>query len=141
MPRCPLSTAAGVHGVRHGLSIGRRLRPLAQPVREWAEAQRTRPLLVRPRLLVKDVALPDRFRLAATAGRLGKLVRAALPGELRGMLELLPADLPPAQPLPEIFPAVGKRRGRVTRCLQAAYSRSSPPNQLGYAACPGTEWY
>jgi glycolate oxidase iron-sulfur subunit len=44
---------------------------------------------------------------------LGKLVRAALPAELRAMLELLPAELPPAQPLPEIFPAVGKRRARV----------------------------
>jgi glycolate oxidase iron-sulfur subunit len=65
------------------------------------------------RLVKETLPYPDRFRLAAAAGRLGKLVRAALPSELRGMLELLPADLPPAQPLPEIFPAVGKRRARV----------------------------
>jgi glycolate oxidase iron-sulfur subunit len=88
---------------------------LLGPFRARAEAQRTRPLLSEAtRQLVKEtLPYPERFRLAATAGRLGKLVRAALPGELRAMLELLPPDLPPAQPLPEIFPAVGKRRGRV----------------------------
>ena len=127
MPRCPLSTA-GVHGVRHGLSIGRRLRPLAQPVPSGRK--RSAHGRVRPRLLVKDVALPDRFRLAATAGRLGKLVRAALPGELRGMLELLPADLPPAQPLPEIFPAVGKRRGRVA-LLAGCVQQVLAPKSIG----------
>jgi glycolate oxidase iron-sulfur subunit len=108
--RC-LGCMACVTACPSGVAYGH----LLSPFRERAEAQRARPLLSEAtRLLVKEtLPYPDRFRLAATAGRLGKLVRAALPGELRGMLELLPADLPPAQPLPEIFPAVGKRRGRV----------------------------
>lgn len=88
---------------------------LLAPFRARAEAQRTRPPLdAATRRLVKEtLPYPDRFRLAARAGRLGKVAAWALPGELRGMLELLPANMPPAQPLPEIFPAVGKRRGRV----------------------------
>jgi glycolate oxidase iron-sulfur subunit len=108
--RC-LGCMACVTACPSGVAYGH----LLSPFRERAEAKRTRPLLSEAtRQLVKEtLPYPDRFRLAATAGRLGKLVRAALPGELRGMLELLPANLPPAQPLPEIFPAIGKRRGRV----------------------------
>src|SRR5512134_2571179 len=104
---CMACVTACPSGVAYGHLLG--------PFRQRAEGQRVRPLLNEAtRQLVKEtLPYPERFRLAATAGRLGKLVRAALPGELRGMLELLPADLPPAQPLPEIFPAVGKRRGRV----------------------------
>jgi glycolate oxidase iron-sulfur subunit len=88
---------------------------LLSPFRARAEAQRTRPLLdAATRRVVKEtLPYPDRFRLAAKAGRLGKLAAAALPAELRNMVALLPANLPPAQPLPAVYPAVGKRRGRV----------------------------
>ncbi len=88
---------------------------LLSSFRSRAEMGRTRPFLREAtRQLVKEtLPYPDRFRLAAGAGRLGKLVAAALPTELRAMLALLPAELPPAQPLPEIFPAIGKRRARV----------------------------
>ena len=108
--RC-LGCMACVTACPSGVAYGH----LLSPFRQRTESQRTRPPLKEvTRLLVKEtLPYPDRFRLAAAAGRLGKLVRAALPSELRGMLELLPATLPPAQPLPEIFPAIGKRRGRV----------------------------
>ncbi len=108
--RC-LGCMACVTACPSGVAYGH----LLSPFRQRAEAQRTRPPLNEAtRQLVKEtLPYPDRFRLAASVGRLGKLVRAALPGELRGMLELLPATLPPAQPLPELFPAIGKRRGRV----------------------------
>jgi glycolate oxidase iron-sulfur subunit len=108
--RC-LGCMACVTACPSGVAYGH----LLSPFRQRAEGQRTRPLLneTTRRLVKETLPYPERFRLAAAAGRLGKLVRAALPGELRGMLELLPADLPPAQPLPEIFPAIGKRRGRV----------------------------
>ena len=104
---CMACVTACPSGVAYGHLLG--------PFRQLAEAQRERPVLseVTRQLVKETLPYPERFRLAATAGRLGKLVRAALPGELRGMLELLPPALPPAQPLPEIFPAVGKRRGRV----------------------------
>jgi glycolate oxidase iron-sulfur subunit len=108
--RC-LGCMACVTACPSGVAYGH----LLSPFRARAEAQRTRPLLSEAtRQLVKEtLPYPDRFRLAARAGRLGKLVAAALPGELRGMLDLLPPTLPPAQPLPEIYPAQGKRRGRV----------------------------
>jgi glycolate oxidase iron-sulfur subunit len=110
LDRC-LGCMACVTACPSGVAYGH----LLSPFRARAEAQRTRPLLGEAtRQLVKEtLPYPDRFRLAAAAGRLGRLVRVALPAELRGMLELLPVELPPAQPLPEIFPAVGKRRGRV----------------------------
>src|SRR5512134_437625 len=69
---------------------------LLAPFRARAEAQRTRPTLdaATHRLVNETLPYPDRFRLAAKAGRLGKVAAWALPGELRGMLELLPASLP-----------------------------------------------
>jgi glycolate oxidase iron-sulfur subunit len=66
---------------------------------------------------------PGRFRLAALSGPAGKLVQGALPGPWRAMLDLLPDSLPPARPLPEIYPAEGPRRARVALlagCVQQA---------------------
>jgi glycolate oxidase iron-sulfur subunit len=116
--RC-LGCMACVTACPSGVAYGH----LLSPFRAKAETQRARPLLSEAtrRLVKETLPYPDRFRLAATAGRLGKIVRGALPGELRGMLDLLPATLPPAQPLPEIFPATGRRRGRVallSGCVQ-----------------------
>ena len=88
---------------------------LLSPFRARAEAQRTRPFMSQAtRLLVKEtLPYPDRFRAAVLAGKLGKLTRALLPAELSAMLDLLPAELPKAPPLPEFYPAEGKRRARV----------------------------
>lgn len=88
---------------------------LLTPFRARAEALRMRSPVneVAHRLVKETLPYPDRFRIAAGAGRLGKLVAAALPAELRSMLDLLPAGLPAVQPLPEIYPPVGKLRGRV----------------------------
>jgi glycolate oxidase iron-sulfur subunit len=108
--RC-LGCMACVTACPSGVAYGH----LLSPFRARTEAQRSRPLLseAQRRLVMETLPYPDRFRLAATAGRLGKLVQAALPGELRGMLALLPQSLPPAQPLPDVFPTTGRRRGRV----------------------------
>jgi glycolate oxidase iron-sulfur subunit len=85
------------------------------PFRARAEALRSRPALSQvTRTLVKEtLPYPDRFRLAAQGGRLGKLVRGVLPVELRSMIDLLPGGLPKAEPLPALYPAQGKRRARV----------------------------
>jgi glycolate oxidase iron-sulfur subunit len=98
---------------------------LLGPFRERAEVRRIRPpLAAATRRLVKEtLPYPGRFRLAAAAGGLGKLAAGILPAELAGMVNLLPASLPPAQPLPDFFPAVGRRRGRVALlagCVQQA---------------------
>jgi glycolate oxidase iron-sulfur subunit len=104
---CMACVTACPSGVAYGHLLG--------PFRARAEQERTRPLLdeATRRLLMETLPYPDRFRLAVGAGRLGKWAAAVLPAELRTMLELLPATLPPAQPLPEFYPAIGKRRGRV----------------------------
>jgi glycolate oxidase iron-sulfur subunit len=56
---------------------------------------------------------PNRFRLAASLGRLGKPFKSILPKPLQAMLELVPDVIPSAYKLPEFVPAIGKRRARV----------------------------
>ncbi len=60
---------------------------------------------------------PRRFKIAATVGRLTKGLKWLAPKSLRPMLDLVPDELPAAEHLPELTPAVGPRRGRVA--LQA----------------------
>lgn len=88
---------------------------LLTPFRARAEESRKRTPLERlTRLLVREtLPYPGRFRLAATLGRLAQPVRNLLPQPLGAMLDLLPASLPPTQPLPTLYPAVGAKRARV----------------------------
>ena len=83
--------------------------------RALTEAQRERPLLDRltRKMIVETLPYPDRFRRAVQTGKWGKRFSRLLPEPLQAMLRLLPASLPPSQPLPEVYPAKGKRRGRV----------------------------
>ncbi|MCS6909761.1 MAG: heterodisulfide reductase-related iron-sulfur binding cluster [Anaerolineales bacterium] len=74
-------------------------------------------------LVHETLPYPDRFRLAALTGRMGKPVQGALPGPFQAMLNLLPDELPSAQPLPSLYPAEGRRRARVALlagCVQQA---------------------
>lgn len=81
----------------------------------------TEPLRARPamdrlarRLVRETLPYPDRFRAAATTGKLARPFKGALPGQLAAMLALLPDDIPPqGEPLAEVYPAVGQRRARV----------------------------
>ena len=88
---------------------------LLTPFRARAEQERSRSPLDRTvRTLVKEtLPYPDRFRLAAQSGRIGRWMRNLLPGEIGAMLDLLPETLPAAPPLPELYPAQGTRRARV----------------------------
>lgn len=73
------------------------------------------------RLVRETLPYPNRFRQAVRAGRAGQALRRALPASLGIMMDLLPASLPKAEPLPEIYPAQRTRRGRVallTGCVQ-----------------------
>lgn len=64
-------------------------------------------------LIRKTLPYPSRFRLAAGVGKLAHPFQGILPVELRSMLDMLPPQLPAANPLPDIFPAKGKLRARV----------------------------
>ena len=100
VPACP-------SGVGYGdLLIG--YRALTEPARQ-------RPLLdrVARTMIVETLPYPNRFRLAVASGKVGRLFRGVLPEKLGAMLGLLPPSLPKAKPLPEVYPAKGKRRARV----------------------------
>ncbi|MSU46143.1 MAG: glycolate oxidase subunit GlcF [Lacunisphaera sp.] len=107
-PACP----SGVH-----------YRDLISPFRAVAQAKfkRTPGEKLRRFLAAQTIPYPARFRLAALAGRLGKLMRPLLPRSLRPMVDLVPAMLPPAESWPGVTPPQGERRARVallTGCAQ-----------------------
>lgn len=114
---CQGCVTACPSGVRYG--------DLVTAFRAYAEARRKRPFMVQMRraLVRQTIPYPDRFRVAATAGKLGKAMAGLVPAELRGMLSLLPDRMPPARPLPTFYPAEGPRRARVALlagCVQQA---------------------
>ncbi|MGC8779756.1 MAG: (Fe-S)-binding protein [Anaerolineae bacterium] len=114
---CQGCVTACPSGVRYG--------DLVTAFRAHAETQRKRPLMVRVRrtLVRETIPYPNRFRVAAVAGKVGKAVEGLVPAELRSMLSLLPDALPPARPLPAFYPAEGPRRARVALlagCVQQA---------------------
>ncbi|MCL4870603.1 MAG: glycolate oxidase subunit GlcF [Anaerolineae bacterium] len=83
--------------------------------RAWAEEKRSRPLtekMVRT-VVGQTLPYPGRFRAAAALGRLSQPLRPLLPRPFQPMFDLLPGQLPPAQPLPGLYPAQGERRARV----------------------------
>lgn len=88
---------------------------LVTPFRAQAEDQRGRQLSERAvrRLIHETLPYPGRFRLAVGLGRLARPLRGLLPDTFAPLFDLLPPGLPPAAPLPEVFPAQGERRARV----------------------------
>ncbi|MDE2089345.1 MAG: glycolate oxidase subunit GlcF [Gammaproteobacteria bacterium] len=98
---------------------------LMDHAREHIEETYRRPLFDRMLrgVLAQILPYPGRLRLAVRAARLIKSLAFAMPSKIRGMLEFLPNELPPASPndTPQIFPASGERRRRVallTGCVQ-----------------------
>ena len=100
VPACPSEVAYG------DLLVG---------YRAMQESERERPPLdaAARKMVIETLPYPRRFRLAARAGKLGKWLAPALPGAFSAMLNLLPDDLPPSQPPPEVLPAQGERRAVV----------------------------
>jgi glycolate oxidase iron-sulfur subunit len=98
-------------------------RDLLSPFRAVAQAhfKRSPGEKVRRFLAAQTIPFPNRFRLAALAGRIGKLLRPLVPRALRPMLDLVPDELPEQQSWPLVTPATGERRARVallTGCAQ-----------------------
>jgi glycolate oxidase iron-sulfur subunit len=90
---------------------------LVDQARVHIEATYTRPLgdrLLRS-LLAAVLPRPGLFRLALVGGRLARPFMALLPGRLRGMIAMAPANLPSPSPVdvPQVFPAQGARKRRV----------------------------
>jgi glycolate oxidase iron-sulfur subunit len=104
---CLACTTVCPSGVKYG--------ELITPFRAYMIEQDSRSFMsrVQQTLVRHTIPYPDRFRSAARLSRLAQPVRRVLPGELGGMLDMLPDKLPPARPLPPFSPAEGKRRARV----------------------------
>ena len=101
---------------------------LITPFRAKAEKERKRTLFDRflRSFVLKTLPYPGRFRWAVRFGKVGNLLRGIVPGRMRDMLSLLPASLPAAQPLPEIYPAEGERRARVALLAGCAQQVLAP---------------
>jgi glycolate oxidase iron-sulfur subunit len=96
---------------------------LITPFRAYARGRASVPVSRRlQRLLLEEtLPYPNRFRFAASLGKLAKPFHAAVPRFMKPMLELMPESLPDLQPeyrhLPQVIPAIGKRVGRVALLL------------------------
>jgi len=102
--------------------------------RAWSNERRPRKLTDRllRAFVLTSVPYPGRFRLGARLGRLARpLIGGLLPTRLRAMLDLLPEQLPPAAPLPDHVPAIGKRRARVALLAGCAQQVLAP--QINWA--------
>jgi glycolate oxidase iron-sulfur subunit len=117
----PMSEAApyvdrclGCLGCETACPSGVRYRDLVVPFRARLEQQSrsTMDQWFRETLLA-TLESPARFRMAATLGRAARIFAGVLPSSLGAMLSLLPDSLPPAERLPEVVSAIGRRRGRV----------------------------
>lgn len=98
-------------------------RDLLSPFRALAGSRFKRSPMEKLRhwLAAQTIPYPGRFRVAALAGKIGKIFRAVTPTALRPMLDLVPDELPPSESWPEVTPAKGARRARVallTSCAQ-----------------------
>jgi glycolate oxidase iron-sulfur subunit len=90
-------------------------RDLLSPFRALAEKTRRRPLFERIRRATVSATLPypERLRLVARLGTVGKKLHRLVPKSFRTMLDFLPKRLDPPRRWPEVVPAQGRRRARV----------------------------
>jgi len=92
---------------------------LVTPFRAYAEGRRSRSFMhrVRRTLVRETLPYPNRFRLAARLGKFARWFDRLVPKDLRGMLWLLPDQLPASKPLPPTYPAEGQRGRRARVAL------------------------
>ena len=119
-------------------------RDLISPFRAVAQPKfkRTFAETLRRFLAAQSIPFPRRFRLAATAGRLGKFIRPLVPSALRPMIDLVPASIPPVESWPHVTPAIGKRRARVallTGCAQQVLAPDINTATIAVLAQQGVE--
>lgn len=117
---------------------------LLAPFRAYAQERRQRPLVEKAAriLMLNTIPYPERFRLAANAGRMVKPLKGVMPSQFQSMLGLLPEHLEEKLSLPEVIPAEGKRRARVALlvgCVQQVVSPQINRATLDVLAKNGVE--
>ena len=122
---CQACETACPSGVQYG--------ELLTPFRAYAEEHREREPLERlqRRVALETLPYPQRFRLAAQLGRAARPLARILPRSVSAMLQLLPEQIPAAQPLPAFYPAQGERRARVALLAGCAQQVLAP--EIGWA--------
>ena len=114
VPACPSGVAYG---------------ELISPFRAYAEARRSRSPVDRfmRRFVRQTIPSPARLRTMTRLGRVARPLTRVLPPSARAMLNLLPERAPGKMPpLPEVYPAVGKRRARVALLAGCAQQVLAP---------------
>lgn len=99
---------------------------LLSSYRDHVRQQRNKTPSLRDALMAATLPYARRFRWAIKLGRLAKPLERFAPKSLRPMLDLVPDDVPPAQPIPVITPAQGVRRGRVAMLAGCAQQVLAP---------------
>jgi glycolate oxidase iron-sulfur subunit len=132
---CMACVSACPSGVRYG--------ELLTPFRAKAQDE-TRSMLTRaPQMaLIRTMESPALFRIAVRSGQVARRLGGLLPTWARQMTALLPASLEPAQPLPNVTPAVGQRRARVALlagCVQQVLSPDINSATIRVLAAYGVE--
>jgi glycolate oxidase iron-sulfur subunit len=117
---------------------------LVLPFRAFARSQVSYSYMEKARHALVNATLPNpkRFHTAATLGRLARPFHRLLPESLRGMIELLPEKRLKSEPLPELVPAQGEKRGRVALlvgCVQQALAPEINQATLRVLALNGVE--
>jgi glycolate oxidase iron-sulfur subunit len=109
-------------------------------------------------LAAQTIPFPERFRLAAWLGRLGRMFRPLVPSILRPMIDLVPEELPARRHWPAVTPARGERRARVALLIGCAQQVLDPDINsatidvlsrngvevvvpVGQACCGGLAWH
>jgi glycolate dehydrogenase iron-sulfur subunit len=117
---CQACETACPSGVQYGDLITA-FRAHVEPQRRREPASR-----LQRELTLRTLPHPRRFRMAAQLGRLAQPLVRFMPEALRPMLGLLPATVPPPQPLPAVHPAQGERRARVALLAGCAQQVLAP---------------
>jgi glycolate oxidase iron-sulfur subunit len=93
-------------------------------------------------LAAETIPYPSRFRFAVRAAGVGRAIRPLVPHALQSMLDLAPANVPPAQSWPAVTPARGERRARVallTGCAQQVLDPDINTATIGVLSRNGVE--
>ncbi len=64
-------------------------------------------------IVLEIMPYPARFRAAMLLGMFARSFKAVLPKKLATILDLLPSDMPTSNHIPDIIPAIGRKRARV----------------------------